>query len=334
MQSMIIETYGYARAGFLGNPSDGYFGKTISFSVRNFRARVLIYPSARLEIKLSKADLPVFENLRDLYDTTRWRGYYGGIRIIQALIVRFLDYCHQQGIELEDRNFTIEYDSNIPQRLGMGGSSAIITAALRALCAYFNIVIPIPIQANLALETETKELGVPAGLQDRVIQAYEGLVYMDFAKSIMDRQGYGDYERLDPGLVPNVYIAYRTSLSEGTEVFHNNVRQRWLAGDPEVVEAMKIWAGYAEQGRAALLARDYGKLDELINANFDMRRKIYSVSAGNLEMVDTARTVGATSKFAGSGGAIVGTYTDENMYQKLQKALSAIGVAVIKPRIS
>jgi len=330
---MIIETYGYARAGFLGNPSDGYFGKTISFSVRNFRARVLIYPSARLEIKLSKADLPVFENLRDLYDTTRWRGYYGGIRIIQALIVRFLDYCHQQGIKLEDRNFTIEYDSNIPQRLGMGGSSAIITAALRALCSYFNIVIPIPIQANLALETETKELGVPAGLQDRVIQAYEGLVYMNFAKSIMDRQGYGEYERLDPGLLPKVYVAYRTSLSEGTEVFHNNVRQRWLAGDPEVVEAMKIWAGYAEQGRAALLARDYGKLDELINANFDMRRKIYCVSAGNLEMVDTARTVGATSKFAGSGGAIVGTYTDESMYQKLQKVLSGIGVAVIKPRI-
>ena len=92
MQSMIIETYGYARAGFLGNPSDGYFGKTISFSVGNFRARVLLYPSARLEIKLSKADLPVFENLHDLYETTRWRGYYGGIRIIQALIVRFLEF--------------------------------------------------------------------------------------------------------------------------------------------------------------------------------------------------------------------------------------------------
>src|SRR6266436_2106227 len=302
---MIIETYGYARAGFLGNPSDGYFGKTISFSVRNFRARVLIYPSARLEIKLSKADLPVFENLRDLYDTTRWRGYYGGIRIIQALIVRFLDYCHQQGIELEDRNFTIEYDSNIPQRLGMGGSSAIITAALRALCAYFNIVIPLPIQANLALETETKELSVPAGLQDRVIQAFEGLVYMDFAKSIMDRQGYGDYERLDPGLLPKVYVAYRTSLSEGTEVFHTNVRQRWQSGDPEVVEAMKTWASYADQGKAALLAKDYARLDYLIDANFDLRCKIYNVGEGNLEMVRAARSVGATSKFAGSGGAVV-----------------------------
>src|SRR6185436_186151 len=219
---MIIETYGYARAGFLGNPSDGYFGKTIAFSVRNFRARVLLYPSARLEIKLSKADLPVFENLKDLHETTRWRGYYGGIRIIQALIVRFMDYCHEQGIVLGNRNFTVEYESNIPQRLGLGGSSAIITAALRALCLYFSVEIPLPIQANLVLETETRELGVPAGLQDRVIQALEGLVYMDFAKEIMDRQGYGDYERLDPRLLPKVYVAYRTSLSEGTEVFHTN----------------------------------------------------------------------------------------------------------------
>src|SRR5215831_9175631 len=163
---MMIETYGYARAGFLGNPSDGYFGKTISFIVRNFRARVLLYPSARLEIKASKSDLPVFEHLRHLHETTRWRGYYGGIRIIQALVVRFMDYCHERGIDLEDRNFTIEYDSNIPQRLGMGGSSAIITAALRALCVYFQVEIPHPIQAKVALEAETKELGVPAGLQD------------------------------------------------------------------------------------------------------------------------------------------------------------------------
>lgn len=329
----IIETYGFARAGFLGNPSDGYFGKTISFSMTDFRARVLLYPSARLEIKLSKADLPVFENLHDLYKTTRWRGYYGGIRIIQALLVRFMDYCRDHRIELEDRNFTVEYESNIPQRLGLGGSSAIVTAALRALCHYFAVDIPLPVQANLALETETKELGVPAGLQDRVIQAYEGVVYMDFAKDIMDRQKYGNYESLDSSLLPNLYVAYRTSLSEGTEVFHNDVRARWLAGDPQVVEAMKTWAGFAERGRQALLERDYETLDRLINANFDLRNRIYQVSPGNLEMVNTARQAGATSKFAGSGGAIVGTYKDDAMYNRLVNAMQAIGVAVFKPRI-
>ena len=329
----MIETYAYARAGLLGNPSDGYYGKTIAFLAKNFRARVLLYPSARLEIRPSKADMPVFENLADLYATTRWRGYYGGIRIIQALIVRFMDYCRQHGIELENRNFTVEYESTIPLRLGMGGSSSIITAALRALCAYFSVEMPLPIQANLVLETETKELGVPAGPQDRVIQVYEGLVYMDFSKNLMDRQGYGNYERLDPASLPNMYLAYRTSLSEGTEVFHSNVRERWRAGDPEVVQAMSTWASYAEQGRAALLQRDYGALNRLIDANFDLRAKLYQISDGNLEMIRTARAAGASANFAGSGGAIVGSYQDERMFQTLVSTMRPLGVAVVSPRI-
>jgi glucuronokinase len=329
----MIETYGYARAGLLGNPSDGYFGKTIAFAISNFRARVLMYPSGRLEIKLSKADLPVFENLDDLYRTTRWRGYYGGIRIIQALIVRLIDYCRLKGIELQDRNFTLEYESNVPQRLGLGGSSAIITAALRALCQYYDLDIPLPIQANLVLETETRELNVPAGLQDRVVQGYQGLVYMDFSRSLMDARGYGEYERLDPALMPSVYVAYRTSLSEGTEVFHGNLGERWRRGDPPVVEAMKTWAGYAAEGRECLLRRDYQRLGELIDANFDLRARIYQIDRGNLEMVHAARQAGASANFAGSGGAIVGTYTGDAMFARLTDNMQAIGVAVIKPKI-
>ncbi len=329
----MIETYAYARAGLLGNPSDGYYGRTIGLLVRDFRARVLLYPSARLEIRPSKADMPVFENLEDLYRTTRWRGYYGGIRIIQALIVRFIDYCRQEQIPLPDRNFTLEYESTIPLRLGMGGSSAIVTAALRALCRYFGVEIPLPVQANLVLETETKELGVPAGPQDRVIQVYEGLVYMDFNRELMEKRGYGDYERLDPGLLPSLYLAYRTSLSEGTEVFHSNVRERWNAGDPQVVAAMAAWAGYAEQGRDALLRRDYAALGRLIDDNYNLRASIYRISEGNAQMIQTAREAGATANFAGSGGAIVGTYEGERMYETLVSAMKPLGVVVIKPRV-
>ena len=327
----MIETRAYARAGLLGNPSDGYFGKTIAFSLRNFRARVLLYPSARVEIRPSKADFPIWESLDDMRETTRWRGYYGGIRIIQALLMRFTDYCAERGIEIGDRNFTIEYESNIPQRLGLGGSSAIITATLRALMKHFEIEIPRPIQVNLALETETRELGVAAGLQDRVIQVYEGLVYMDFAKERMERDGYGDYEELDSGLLPNVYVAYRTSLSEGTEVFHNNIRARYMGGDSSVVEAMQLWAEIAEQGRKALVDGDTENLGRLVDANYDLRSRIYRISAGNREMVETARQAGATAKFAGSGGAIVGTYRDEEHLKTLTQRLSEIGVAVVKP---
>lgn len=328
---MIIETFAYARAGLLGNPSDGYFGKTIAFLVRNFRARVLLYPSARLEIRPGKADMPVFESLDDLYRSTRWRGYYGGIRIIQALIVRFLEYCAENGIHVEERNFTLEYETTVPLRLGMGGSSAIITAALRALCRYFEVDIPLPVQARLVLETETRELGVPAGPQDRVIQSYEGLVFMDFRKDLMKSRGYGEYERLDPALLPAIYLAYRTTLSEGTEVFHSNIRERWRNGDPEIVDAMRTWASYAEQGRLALLARDYARLDQLIDANFDLRAKLYRISEGNLEMIRLARSVGASANFAGSGGAITGTYHGEEMFRQLSDAMRPHNIAVVKP---
>jgi glucuronokinase len=205
---------------------------------------------------------------------------------------------------------------------------------LRALCAYFEIEIPKPVMANLVLETETRQLGVPAGLQDRVIQVYEGLVYMDFSRDLMESKGHGSYEPLDPALLPNVYVAYRTALSEGTEVFHNNVRERWRTGDPVVVEAMKTWGSYAEQGRAALLARDHATLDRLINANFDLRAQIYQIDKGNLQMIHTARMVGATSNFAGSGGAIVGTYRDERMFQELVSAMKPLGVGVLKPDVT
>jgi glucuronokinase len=330
----MIETYAYARAGLLGNPSDGYYGKTIAMLVRNFRARVLLYPSARLEIKASKADSPVFDSLEELYTLTRWRGYYGGIRIIQATIMRLVDYCNEQGIELPNRNFTIEYESTIPLRLGMGGSSAIATAALRALCRYYGLDIPLPVQAVLILEAETKEIGVPAGPQDRVIQVYEGLVYMDFRQDLMETRRYGDYQPLDPKLLPNVYVAYRTNLSEGTEVFHNSVRERWRLRDPEIVRAMQTWASYAELGRDALLASRHDEFGRLMDANFDLRAQIYQISDGNLEMIRLARAAGASANFAGSGGAICGTYADQAMFQRLQECLAAVGVAVVKPVVS
>ena len=39
---MVIKTASYPRAGLIGNPSDGYHGKTISVIIRNFSAQVTL----------------------------------------------------------------------------------------------------------------------------------------------------------------------------------------------------------------------------------------------------------------------------------------------------
>lgn len=329
---MIIRTHGHPRAGLVGNPSDGYFGKTISFTFSNFAAEVTLYETPELEILPNERDHSRFTSIDALARDVRLHGYYGGIRLLKATVKRFHEYCAKNGIRLHDRNFTIRYKSTIPAQLGLAGSSAIITACMRALLAYYGVQIPKPVLANLVMWVETKELGIPAGLQDRVAQTYEGLTYMDFDKALMDAQGHGHYEPLALNLLPPVYIAYRTELSEGTEVFHNNIRERWNRGEPEVVNAMKNWAALTDKVRDALLAGRKADLAPLINASFDQRRQIYQIGEGNLRMVDTARACGASSSFTGSGGAIVGTYTDEAMFQRLEKELGILGIKVIKPQ--
>jgi glucuronokinase len=188
-------------------------------------------------------------------------------------------------------------------------------------------------QANLILSAEVDELNIAAGLQDRVIQVYEGLVCMDFRKELMDKQGYGHYERLDPGLLGRLYVAYREDLSEPTEVFHNNVRARFERGEKKVIQAMRYWASLAGKVRRCLLAGEFGKMGPLLDANFDRRRKIYRLSQENIRMVEAARAAGASAKFTGSGGAIVGTYRDDKMYDRLKSELRKLRIKVIKPKV-
>ena len=330
----MIETYAYARAGLIGNPSDGYFGKTISISVRNFRARVLCYPSADLEIRESSMDAPVWSSIDDLREGVKLYGYYGGIRLIRSIIKCFADYCDENNIELPLRNFTIEYESNIPARVGLAGSSAIITATLRAMMCFFNVSIPKEIQPNIILRAERDELGIGAGLQDRVIQVYENMVYMDFDRALMESTGSGRYEQLDPASLPPIFIAYDTRLGEGSEVFHNNIRERFDRGDSEIVEAMKQFAQYAEEAKNALKNGENEKLSELMNLNFDLRSSLYRLRESDIKLVKYARLVGASAKFAGSGGAVIGVYEDEVMLERLREVYAKIGAEVIVPKIA
>lgn len=330
---MIIRTKAYARAALIGNPSDGYFGKTISFTFSNFCASVILYESPELEIIPTERDGSTFKSIDALMDDVRLFGYYGGIRLLKAAIKTFRQYTIRKGIEIDNRNFTILYESNIPNLVGMAGSSAIITACFRALMAFYGVTIPKAELANIILATEHNELGITAGLQDRVIQVYEGLVYMDFDKALMEKQGHGNYVELNPTALPNLFIAYRIDLSEMSDVFHNNIRARFDAGEKEIVDAMKYWADITDEGRDCLLSGDFDKLSKLMNDNFDLRAKLYKLSEGNLRMVKIARECGASAKFTGSGGAIVGIYKDEAMFEQLKEKLSKYSVNVIKPNI-
>ena len=331
---MLIHTHANARAGLIGNPSDGYFGKTISIIIRNFAARVTCYESPRLNIVPAQCDHSTFDSLDALADDVARNGYYGGMRLLKAAVKRFNDHCRDNGIRLDKRNFTLEYATDIPIRVGLAGSSGIVTATMRALMTFYGIDIPKPVLPNLILSVELDELGIGAGLQDRVIQVYEGCVYMNFDKALMDHQGYGEYVSLPCENLPPLFVAYHDSLAEGTEVTHNDLRSRFNRGDKEVHAAIAQFAGFAEQAKDLIVAGRGGEIGPLLRENFQLRCSIINVSEGNRQLVAIAEKHGASAKLAGSGGAVIGCYDgDPARFAAMQKDYEAMGAKLIDPKI-
>ncbi len=332
----LLRKRAYARAGLIGNPSDGYHGKTISIIARNFFAEVVLYAWEDMELIPSQEDKSRFGSIHELVHDVELHGYYGGLRLVKATIKKFVEFCENR-FPLHERNFSIRYESNIPRAVGMAGSSAIIVATLRALMEYYDVQIPQHVQPSLVLSVEADELGISAGLQDRVIQVYEGAVYMDFSTAIMQSEmglEYGSYLPLDTAFLERIYVAYCTDVGEPTEVFHNRLRERFDQGEPQVLSAMERFAELTSEGIQALADGDTQRLHHLVDANYDIRASICQLPTEHVAMVEAARSVGASAKFAGSGGAIVGHCHDDAMCERLQQVLTPLGCQVITPTIA
>ena len=341
-----IRTRSFARAGLLGNPSDGYFGKTVSFTFTQFGVELVMSESSRIRFQQGEVDDATFASMDEMARNLRLYGYYGGIRLLKATAKRFFDHCQERGLALPKRNFSVEYKINIPRLVGLSGSSAICSAMLKALMRFYEVEIPLEIQPTICLEAERDELGINCGFQDRVIQIYNGLVFMDFDHAFVESHNHGKYEQLYPSsLIPdprslNLYIAYDANRAEESGKAHKKVKRLFEEKNADVLAAMSEFADIAQKGRDLLVAPNLdpatrnSQLATLINANFDLRDRIFNVAEENRRMVMTARKCGASAKFAGSGGAIVGTYAAEAQFERLQADLAAIGTVVLKPTIA
>lgn len=331
----IIEKRAYARAGFIGNPSDGYQGKTISFTFVDYDATVVMYPWDQLEILLSEQDKSRFGTLDELVEDVELNGYYGGVRLVKGAIKRFADYCRWKDIKLANQPFSIRYHTNIPRGVGLSGSSAIVVATLRCLMEFYRVRIPLPVLASLARAVENDELGIACGYQDRVVQVYQGLVYMDFSSMpLIDGYPCGTYERLATDRLPPVYLAFDQAVAKVSHSVHGPLRTR-VADRKELAETIAEIAGLVPVARRAIEEGDHRELHRLLDRNFDLRCQLYKIPDPYLELIDAARSVGASAKFAGSGGSIVGTFDDDAMFAKLQHALLKVRPTcrVIRPRI-
>jgi glucuronokinase len=172
--------------------------------------------------------------------------------------------------------------------------------------------------AELALAVEREELGIAAGLQDRVAQSYGGLTFMDFGPG-------GGYEPLDAGLLPPLVVAWRGDTSADSGIVHGNLRSRFDAGEAVVVDSMTRLARLARDARAALVGGDRAAFAASVDASFDARAQMMELDERHVAMVERARACGAGANYTGSGGAIAAVCRDESHRAEVTAALREIG---------
>ena len=334
-------------------PPDGYYGRTIGLALDNYYAEVTLTPAETVSFEAHpEGDADTFADLDSLACACACRplpaaacsdasgvlavrvqrnGFYGGIRLLWSICVQFREFHEDAGRKLPKRGFRLSYSSNIPKQAGLSGSSAIVTAALSCLETYFGeefVVAPLAVRPGVALAAESA-LGITAGLQDRVCQSYNGLVYMDFEEKNLKAKGHGEYTRLDVSLLPPLYLIFCDNPGDSGAV-HSSVRKRWEAGEPEVRRLISAVADLPPRGLAALEAGDKRAFAALMDENFAIRRQLFGddvVGATNIAMVDVCKSVGASAKFSGSGGAVVALCPNGEAQEKaLADACAAAGL--------
>ena len=280
-----------ARAALAGNPSDGYGGAVLAVVLPGHGAKAHAGPGSGIQVS------PESE-------------------LVRATTQRFA-----RELAPGAGGAAVRWSTSIPRGVGLGGSSAIVIATLRALCELHRVKLGRAELAELALAVETEDLGIAAGLQDRVAQAYGGLTFMDFAPSCA-----GDrYEQLDGELLPPSVVAWRTDASGESGVVHTGLRERFEAGERVVADSLTELAQLARHARAALLARDTGDLMRCVDRSFDARRRMIELDPRHVEMVHCARACGAGVNYAGSGGAIIAVCPDDGTRETVTRELAAIG---------
>jgi glucuronokinase len=273
-----------ARAALAGNPSDGYGGAVLAVTIDALRATAV-----------AGAGLAP--------------GSVEGL-LVDAAVARF-------SREFRCDAVAVEFNTRIPLTVGLGGSSAIVIAVLRELCAVHGISLGADEMAALALSIEVNDLGIAAGLQDRLVQCHGGLLFMDFS------QPEPRCESLDRALLPPLLIAWRLGAGEPSGIVHGDLRTRYEAHDPAVVRCLAELGDCAREARAALRAGEIPKFSQAVNASFDLRRQIIDLQPAHTEMIDVARRAGAAANYTGSGGAIVCVCDDEQHQRRVADALVA-----------
>lgn len=280
------------RVSLIGNPSDIYGGFGLGFPIWNWQAKVFLDPSIS-----SAEEMPLLQAAR--------------------LVFSQLHFIKEE--------FGLRFISDIPLQAGLGGSSALVMAALRAMGKAHGLQWTWRSLADATLTVEQEHLGIVAGPMDRWIQAQEEFLWMDFSGN--------KTEVLSIYTLPSLRVLISSKPGRPSGSVHAPIMERWSRGDPQIKRVMDAYRPLVEQGRVALLAGDISTLAECMDRNFELRASLFSIHEEDQAMINLCRRHGSAAKLCGSGGAVLALMKCKEEWSALEVEAKGAGITVVEPQL-
>lgn len=314
------------RAGIIGNPTDMYGGAVMSCSV-DMRAHVSVTPSKELILQTDGQFCKISEP-----DDLQLQG--DSFDIARAVLA-YLLAIHTPEEKRRLMTCYVRYDSDIPLRSGLAGSTALLVALLQAFLTCLEDVNSLYRLAERARYIELQYLKVVCGYQDAYMVTFGGLNYMDFRGKQFyteaEAELFATIEPLANYVSTLPFLLAYTGVKHASSVVHKPIRERWLEGETAVIEGYKKITELARLGKKALLTEDWPLLGSLMNENHTIQRDLGGSGESNEKLIESALRAGALgAKLAGAGqgGTIIALWPWRDS-SKLEEALKGAGASKI-----
>lgn len=309
----IITCSAPGRAGIIGNPTDMYGGCVVSCSL-NERAYCRLSPSDELTIRVGD-ETTVIRTQEDL------RLDHGSCDLAKAAL---------QALEFDPAQDTFEISirTDVPEQAGLAGSTAMLASVVGSLVEYSGIELNRYQLAEMVKRIESEIMCLTCGYQDHYMAIFGGLNFIDLhGKEQMKQtpdEPFATVESLGESANHLPIILAHTGIMRNSGTVHKSIRERWLEGEPAVVDGYRRIAELGRLGKKALILRDWDELGKLMNENHAIQRDLGGSGASNERLIEAALSAGAYgAKLAGAGhgGTILALADDpEEMGRTLMRA--------------
>lgn len=194
--------------------------------------------------------------------------------------------------------------SEVPPGTGLGSSSAVTVAIIKALATARGMHLSRQELAELACEIEIEKLGTPIGKQDQYPPAFGGLNFITFTSDGVVVEPLRLAAPLRRRLEGNLMLFY-TGAARNSATILSEQKKSSSRDDPAVIDALHRVKEMAFQVKADLERGQIDRIGELMHQNWEQKKRFASGITNPIvdECYALARDNGALGgKLTGAGG--------------------------------